>query len=64
MNESIQEIAAVSQEQAASTGEMSSAMKGVAESSEDFATSTNAILDSFRETTKAGNSMAQAAQEM
>ncbi|NLL36199.1 MAG: methyl-accepting chemotaxis protein [Fretibacterium sp.] len=64
LNEAIQNIAAVSEEQAASSAEMESAMKGVTASNAEVMTAANTVYTSTQETTKAAESIATEAQKM
>ena len=64
LNEAIQNIAAVSEEQAASSAEMESAMKDVTASNVEVMSSAKAIYTSTQETTKAAESIATEAQKM
>ncbi len=64
LNEAIQSVAAVSEEQAASSSEMTHAVQSVADSNSEIARSTETIRASAQETTKAAESIATAAQGM
>ncbi|NLL35998.1 MAG: methyl-accepting chemotaxis protein [Fretibacterium sp.] len=64
LSQAIQNIAAVSQEQAAATTEMETAMENVTKASEEMVSSTAVIETSTEETTRAAESIATEAQEM
>lgn len=62
LNEAIQNIAAVSQQQAASSEEMTTAVQHVAEANRNVVNAADSIHTSTQETTKAAESIATAAQ--
>ncbi|WP_158612260.1 methyl-accepting chemotaxis protein [Fretibacterium sp. OH1220_COT-178] len=62
LNEAIQNIAAVSQQQAASSEEMTTAVHHVAEANRNVVNATDSIHTSTQETTKAAEAIATAAQ--
>lgn len=64
LNDAIQLLAAVSEEQAAASGEMTGTIGNVERGTEEVRSSTEAIQSSIGETTKAAESIAQAAQGM
>ena len=64
LNEAIQNVAAVSEEQAASSAEMENAMEGLAASNAEVLASANIVYTSTQETTRAAESIAMEAQKM
>ncbi|NLL36756.1 MAG: methyl-accepting chemotaxis protein, partial [Fretibacterium sp.] len=64
LSEGMQDIAAVSEEQAASSSEVETAMKNVAHSNAEIVTSSEAVQTATNETTRAAESIAREAQRL